>query len=227
MKVLVTGGSGFLGGYVLSGLRRYGIDTVVAGRHWPSWDATTDFIKIDLLGTSDFAPLFAESDVTHLLHLAWYAEHGDYWTSSINLRWVEATVRLVEAFCESGGQKVVVAGSCAEYEWGPGLFFEDRSTVNPASLYGVAKDAGRRLIMAICERHQVPCAWGRIFFPFGAGEDGRRLIPSLIKVFQGEHPPFGVRALSCLDFLHAADVAEGFIKLLDPHAIGVYNASSG
>lgn len=225
MRVLVTGASGFLGLYVLAALRRQGIEAVAVGRRRPT--LAKGFIEADLLAVSDFTGLVQQAQATHLLHLAWYAEHGKYWTSPLNLRWVEATTRLVEAFCVAGGQHVVVAGTCAEYDWTHGYCREESTPINPATLYGTAKDAARRLVMAVCAQHQVPCAWGRVFLPFGAGEASARLIPSLIEVFQGKRAPFGVNAGAYRDFLHASDVAEGFVGLLKHEAHGAYNVSSG
>ena len=227
MRVLLTGASGFLGQYVSACLHRHGIDTVAVGRRLPEGIATTDFIEADLLATENLATLVKASKATHLLHLAWYAEHGKYWTSPLNLRWVDATTRLIEAFCEAGGQQVVVAGTCAEYDWSHDCCHEDGTPLNPATLYGTAKDAARRLAMAVCAQHQVPCSWGRLFLPFGTGEAPQRLIPSLIEVFRGKRKPFGVSASSYRDFLHASDVAEGFITLLLNGKNGAYNISSG
>jgi nucleoside-diphosphate-sugar epimerase len=227
MKVLLTGASGFLGRHVLACLRRHGIDTVAVGRRLPEGVAATDFIEADLLVTEDFAALIKASGATHLLHLAWYAEHGKYWTSPLNLRWVEATTRLVEAFCEAGGQRAVIAGTCAEYDWSHGYCREDGTPLNPSTYYGTTKDAARRLVMAVCSQHQIPCAWGRLFLPYGVGEASQRLIPSLIDVFRGKLPSFGVNALAYRDFLHVSDVAEGFIVLLKSGESGAYNISSG
>lgn len=227
MTVLLTGASGFLGRYVLDSLRQHGIEAVMLGRRRAPESEFADLIEADLLAAPDFAALVKESGATHLLHLAWYAEHGKYWTSPFNLRWVDATTRLVEAFCEAGGQQVVVAGTCAEYDWLHGYCREDSTPLNPTTLYGTAKDAARRLAMAICAQHQVQCAWGRVFLPFGTGEASQRLIPSLIEVLRGKRPPFGVNATAYRDFLHASDVAEGFISLLRSGASGAYNISSG
>lgn len=227
MRVLLTGASGFLGRHVLDALRRHGIETVMLGRRRPPDSAFAGFVEADLLAAPDYVALLKELGTTHLLHLAWYAEHGKYWTSPLNLRWVEATVRLVEAFCETGRARVVGAGTCAEYDWSHGYCREDSTPLVPATLYGTAKDAARRLVMAVCARHQVSCAWGRVFLPFGAGEAGQRLIPSLIEVFQGKRPPFGVNALAYRDFLHASDVAEGFVTLLQDNGSGACNISSG
>lgn len=227
MRLLLTGASGFLGRYVLESLQRHGIETVTLGRHRAPDNAFADFIEADLLADSDFTLLVKESAATHLLHLAWYTEHGKYWTSPLNLRWVEATTRLVEAFCAAGGQQVVAAGTCAEYDWSYGYCREDSTPLNPATLYGTTKDATRRLVMAVCAQHHLPCAWGRVFLPFGAGEASQRLIPSLIEVFQGKRPAFGLNTAAERDFLHASDVAEGFVALLCSGATGAYNISSG
>lgn len=226
MRVLLTGASGFLGRYVLSQLMRQGINVVVVGRSRPAVHEG-DFIEADLLQLDDCSSAVQRAQATHLIHLAWYAEHGNYWASPLNLRWLEASVRLVEAFCLVGGQKVVAAGTCAEYDWSYGYCREDTTPLAPASMYGTAKDATRRLATAVCGAHQVPFAWGRIFLPYGEGEDSRRLIPALIAVFQGRRPPFGVNATAYRDFLHAEDVARGFVSLLLSDAAGNYNISSG
>ena len=227
MRVLVTGASGFLGRHALACLRLHGIDTVVLGRSPPAGVEDANFIQADLLSHPNFPELIAASGASHLLHLAWYAEHGKYWTSPLNLQWVDATVRLAQAFCEAGGRHVVMAGTCAEYDWAHGYCREDATPCNPATLYGVAKDAAHRLVATVCAQHRTPCAWGRIFLPFGAGENRQRLIPSLIEVLQGRRAPFGVNADAYRDFLHASDVAEGFVALLQSDAAGAYNLSSG
>lgn len=227
MKVLMTGATGFLGRYVLACLDWHGIDTVVVGRRWIPETSTVRFIESDLIDAPDMPTLVRNASATHLLHLAWYAEHGKFWTSPLNLRWMEATTRLVEAFCDAGGQKVVVAGTCAEYDWSYGYCREDSTPLNPDTLYGAVKDATRRLVMAICVQHNIPCAWGRIFIPYGTGEADQRLIPSLIDVFRGKRSPFGVNISAYRDFLHASDVAAAFVTLLRQNAQGAYNISSG
>jgi nucleoside-diphosphate-sugar epimerase len=226
MKVLLTGASGFIGRYVLKQILNAKIDTVVLGRSRPN-GYKGDYVEADLLQSADFKGLVQRIGASHLIHLAWYAEHGQYWASPLNLRWVEASVRLVEAFCAAGGKKVIATGTCAEYDWSYGFCSEDCTPLTPASLYGTSKDATRRLLGALCRDHKTQFAWGRIFLPYGSGEDSRRLIPSLLDVFQRKRPPFGVNANSYRDFLHVEDVANGFVKLLLSEAHGSYNISSG
>jgi nucleoside-diphosphate-sugar epimerase len=224
MRVLLTGASGFVGRHVLAELERRGIDTVLLGRRAVG---SAPLLEADLLAVPDFAPLVQAAGATHLLHLAWYAEHGAYWHSPLNLRWLDATVRLTEAFCDAGGRKAVLAGTCAEYDWNEGYCRERTGTLAPATLYGVAKDATRRLTQAVCAQRQVGFAWARIFLPFGAGEDSRRLLPSLAAVFRGERPAFGVDHLAWRDFVHVADVAEALAAMLEEGVDGPVNIASG
>lgn len=226
MRVLLTGANGFLGRYVLSCLHDQGIETVCLGRQPPALLAKALFIECDLLTELNFPAVMRAARATHLIHLAWYTEHSKYWTSPLNLRWVDATVRLIEAFCQAGGEKVVAAGSCAEYDWSYGYCSEDRTPLNPVTVYGTAKDATRRLATVMCEQHNVPFAWARIFFPFGFGEARQRLIPSLIEVFAGQREPFGVNASVYRDFLHVSDTAHGIVSLLKNRNNGEFNICS-
>ncbi len=227
MKVLLTGASGFLGQYVLRALQQCGSSVVAVGRRVPRDLAGAAFVEADLLATEDLATLARQVGASHLLHLAWVTEHGTYWDSPENFRWVDASTRLVQAFCEAGGRHVLVAGTCAEYDWSHGCCREHATPLEPATVYGVAKDATRRLVAVLCAQHAVRCVWGRVFFPYGAGEAPERLVPSLVAALQGQREGFGVHASQARDLLHASDLAQAFVTLLTSQADGCYNLSSG
>ena len=225
MKILLTGATGFIGKYVTERLIIKGIDFVTVGRNSPN--INNEHINADLLLTNNFDQILETAQATHLIHLSWYAEHGKYWTSPLNDKWAEATLKLVKAFCNSGGQGVIAAGTCAEYDWSHGYCSEETTLIKPETLYGQAKDKTRKLVLSICEKYNVPCVWGRIFFPYGKEEHPHRLIPSLVSVFRGERPSFGVNSSQYRDLLYAFDVAEAFILLLLSGKTGIFNVSSG
>jgi nucleoside-diphosphate-sugar epimerase len=224
MKVLLTGATGFLGRYIARELERRGIEYLSLQRGMVSDDRA---IQIDLLDTHEFEKLFDQFKPTHLIHVAWYAEHGKFWDSELNLQWVLATKCLVEAFCSSGGKHVVITGTCAEYDWSNGYCVEDVTPLKPKSLYGICKDTTRRIIELAVEKHGVSMSWARVFFPYGPGEASQRLIPSLFKVFKGEILPFGVNASSYRDLLHVEDAARAVLACAQSNFVGAVNVCSG
>ncbi len=224
MKVMLTGATGFVGRYVAQELERQEIEYVSVQRGMTS---NHPAIQMDLIGTGELEELFQKFKPTHLIHMAWYAEHDKYWDSELNLQWVLSTKRLVEAFCSSGGQHVVVTGTCAEYDWTHGYCVEDVTPLKPNSLYGICKDTTRRVIELVVEKHGVSMSWGRVFFPYGSGEAPQRLIPSLFKVFKGEVLPFGVNARSYRDLIHVEDAARALLVCAQSKFVGAVNICSG
>lgn len=227
MRLLLTGASGYLGRHVLRALLAGGCSVTLLGRSRPAGFEQVPLVGVDLLADADLEAALRPVGATHLLHLAWYTEYGKYWDSPLNFRWVDASVRLAQAFCSAGGRHLVMAGSCAEYDWSHGYLREHGTPLLPASAYGVAKDATRRLVAALCAQHGASFAWGRIFFPFGAGEAPGRMMPRLIEVFRGRAPAFGVNAGAYRGMLHVPDAAQAFVTLAQTQAEGSFNICSG
>ncbi len=225
-RVLLTGATGFLGRPALAALRRRGVETVTLGRRAPE-GASAAHLEVDLLAPENLAERVAEARPTHLLHLAWTAEHGKFWTAPENLDWAAASARLAAAFLAAGGRRLVGVGSCAEYDWTQGYLVEDATPCRPATLYGTAKDATRRLWAAAAAASGASAAWARVFFLVGPGEPAARLLPSLVAAFAGERPLFGVNAGSYRDFAHVEDVAEAIAVVALGDAVGPVNVSSG
>ena len=228
IKILLTGGSGFLGRPLVQLVESRLIDITLIGRSRPWW-YDGHFIEADLLSISaaKISDIMKEIRPTHLVHLAWCADHGDFWESEQNLRWIDRTGLLVKKFCESGGISVLVSGSCAEYSWTAGHDLLEESPCVPSSLYGVSKDLTRQLVTHICNEAEVELSWCRIFFPYGPGEDSRRLVPLLKGIAKKLADPFVIQAPGSRDFLHVDDVANAIITIILRRANGVINVCSG
>ncbi len=213
-RVLVTGGGGFIGRHAVPLLRARGFE-VLAPSH----------AEADLLAPGVAAALVARLRPTHLLHLAWNATPGRFWTAPDNLDWVAASLALHRAFAAAGGRRAVCAGTCAEYDWSHAELDEATTPCTPATLYGTAKDALRRLLMASPEG--VSLAWGRVFFLYGPGEAPGRLVSDVVTaLLAGQEARCG-EGLVQRDFMHVADVAGALVALLASDVTGPVNIASG
>jgi nucleoside-diphosphate-sugar epimerase len=231
-RVLVTGGTGFVGAHSLPLLVERGYE--VHASHLREPDRRSSGVRwhrADLLDENETAALVEAVAPTHLLHFAWYAEPGEFWHSEQNLCWVEAGLRLLRAFRASGGERAVLAGSCAEYDWSAvgadGVCSEDATPLRPATLYGTSKLALGAIGSRWAAGGGPSLAHGRIFFVYGPAEDPRRLVSSVARALTRGEPAPCSEGGQRRDFLHTNDVAGAFVALLDSDVTGAVNIGSG
>lgn len=226
-RVLVTGASGFLGREIVPLLIASGHEVHgVSSRDQPAGGAV-EWHRADLLDPASAANLIAAAAPEKLLHLAWYTEHGAFWGSLENLPWVEASVRLWREFASAGGERALMVGSCAEYEWGEPVLSEASTPCNPATLYGACKDAVRRIIEAASPLAGVSSAWARIFFVYGLEEHSERLVASVARALVAGEPAPASDGEQVRDFIHVSDAAASIAALLDSDLEGPVNIGSG
>jgi nucleoside-diphosphate-sugar epimerase len=226
-RVLVTGAAGFIGRHSLRPLLARGCEV-----HAVTPDVTIESPQVtwhhaDLLDSSAAAALMAAVRPTHLLHFAWNVRHGEFWTSLDNLDWTAASLRLFRAFVEAGGQRAVVAGTCAEYDWNCSLLRENETPLHPSTLYGVCKHALRLALESLAAQRGLSAAWGRIFMLYGPHEHPDRLVSSVIRSLLSGRPAECSPGDQVRDFLYVEDVADAFAALLDSAVTGAVNIASG
>ncbi|MES1180140.1 MAG: NAD(P)-dependent oxidoreductase [Hyphomicrobium sp.] len=227
-RIVVTGATGFIGRHAVSALIRSGHEVHVLGRTKPD-DGSAIFHRVDLMEPEEVRACLDRLQASHLLHLAWYTEPGKFWTSSENLRWLAASLALLEAFARSGGRRAVIAGTCAEYDWASadGRFDERRSPLSPSTLYGVAKDALRRVAFSFAKTAGISMAWGRIFFVYGPGEKPGRLVSDAIRSLCAGREFATTAGTQMRDFIHAEDAGAAFAALTASTVEGEVNVASG
>jgi nucleoside-diphosphate-sugar epimerase len=228
--VLVTGASGFVGLAVISELARNGEEVhAISTRSCPPRVPGVHWHRLDLGDGHALDSLLSALAPQQLVHLAWYVEHGRFWNAPENVLWVERSLRLVREFARAGGRRAVMVGTCAEYDWSvaDGPLNETRSPLAPGSLYGVAKDALRRVACAYAEQEGLELAWGRPFFFFGPREDPRRLVSSVVRSLLAGEAVDTTSGEQRRDFLHVDDVAGALVALLHSPVLGPVNIASG
>jgi nucleoside-diphosphate-sugar epimerase len=231
-RVLVTGAGGFIGRWSVPPLLTLGceVHAVLSGtadREVPQQLRGAELHVADLLSETATDELLAAVKPTHLLHFAWIATPGLYWNSTENFHWVSASERLLRSFKTYGGRRVMMAGSCAEYDWSRVEECDEvLSPLAAISPYAACKIALQKLLADFGRHEQLSTVWGRIFFQFGPYEHPDRLVPSVIRnlLLDREAPCSHGRQIR--SFLHVADVGAAFAAVLDSELEGPVNIGS-
>jgi nucleoside-diphosphate-sugar epimerase len=228
LRIAVTGAGGFVGRHVVDELIRRGhlVEAAVGRRPAPEHPLVRA-TRVDLLDPAAAQAWVAASRPDGLLHAAWFAVPGEYWTSPENQRWRAASPALFTAALDAGCRRIVGVGSCAEYFWDNRPSSEAHTPIQPATPYGEAKDKTRAVLAEVAGRRAASWAWARLFFLFGPFEPTSRLIPSVVRsVLQGT-------AAACTagtqerDFLYVRDAAAALVALLESDVQGAVNIASG
>ncbi len=223
----MTGGTGFIGRWSLPALHERSYEVhAICRKKTSDMDQRVFWHELDLFDEVKIAKLCSEHSFTHLLHFAWVTDHGAFWSSLDNWKWVNASLHLARCFAESGGRRMVVAGSCTEYE--AGRIYEERtSRFRPKTIYGASKRALYLMLEAFARQTGMEFAWGYLFYLYGPSEHPNRFVPAVIRgLLKGEEIPCS-HGNQIRDFLHSKDAGEGFAALLDRAVEGGINIASG
>lgn len=225
-RVLVTGASGFLGSHCLAPLVERGFDVLaLCHQRVPENIPGVRWVRGDIMDRVAMRSLLEEHKPNGLLHLAWFVEPGKLISDSANLSWVSASLDLIRAFRECGGERCTISGSCYEYDWRYGYCVDDVTPCEPDTLYGAAKDSLRRTFLSYCNTAGLSGSWGRAFFLYGPRENPSRLVSSVIISLLKGSPAKSSHGLQVRDYLHVQDVADGIVALFASQARGAYNIS--
>lgn len=224
---LVTGASGFIGAPVLPLLLERGFEVVAVSSSGDGpGQAGVRWRRCDLLDAGQCAALLDRERPSHLLHLAWIAKPGVFWSSPQNLDWLAAGVRLADLFYRGGGVRAVGLGSCAEYRITDAPCGEDDTPLHPETIYGKAKVAMYHALMAAAQGRGT-YAWGRFFFPYGPREPAGRFVPSIVSGLLAGAPVDCTHGRQERDFIYVDDAAAACAALLDSERSGAYNIGGG
>lgn len=233
MKLLVTGGGGFVGAATVRA-------ALAAGHHVtavfkPGMDAprladVAGKFSACSLDLRDEAAVMAELAAIRpdaVLHLAWSGVANtarfDYAQISDN---VGPACNLVVAAAEAGVKAFVGLGSQGEY--GAGNPMAEDGLPAPTTLYGAAKVATLFLTRQLAAQHNLRFAWLRLFSTFGPGDNSGWLIPMLFTEMLAGRRPKLTEGTQKWDWLYVDDVALAILATAEAEAAsGVFNLGSG
>jgi len=229
VKVLITGGSGFVGRYLAAHCAEQGDDVVTLDR---SGDE-----PIDITDREATRAALAKHEPEVVYHLAALSHVGDSWSdpSAVYRVNIEGTAHVLDGARATGVRRVVVVGSAEEYGRvdAADLPLREDAPLRPTTPYGVSKIAASYLALQALLAYGLDVIRVRAFSHTGPGQSDRFLVPALarrIAVAEREQRD-EIRAGSLdpvRDLSDVRDVASAY-RLLAEHgtAGAVYNVCSG
>ena len=230
--VLLTGATGFVGRQVLHALGERGARIRAVVREGKQmYLAATEAIET-VVTTPD---LFAENaewwaDVCHgidtVIHVAWYAEPGEYLQSAKNLDCLIGTLQLAKGAVEAKVRRFIGIGTCFEYDLTGGILAIE-TPLRPLTPYAGTKAAAFMALSQWFPQQGVEFAWCRLFYLHGEGEDARRLVPYLrAKLSTGEFAEL-TSGNQIRDFLDVREAGRMIVKTALSDELGPVNICSG
>ena len=252
MRVLVTGGAGYIGSVVAAQLVAAGHEVTVlddlSTGYAEAVPAGAGFVKGTL---RDCAAEVLADDIEAVLHFAAkslvgesVAEPARYWSANLG-----GTIALLEAMREIGVRTIVFSSTAAVYGEPERTPITETDPIRPANPYGASKAAVDTVLTEFARLYGFGAVSLRYFNVAGAyrADDGRwfgerhhpetHLIPNVlakaaaggwVQVFGGDYPtPDG----TCIrDYIHVTDLADAHLRALRacrPGEHRVYNLGSG
>lgn len=250
MKVLVTGGAGYLGSMVCYALEDSGhqaivLDSLITGDS--KRIAERIFYLGDIADKTIIKKIFQEqSDIEIVIHCAErsavsFSVNHPYEYYSLN---VVKSMELFKNLCDVGCKKIIFASSAAIYDDVPGYMVTELSPKKPRSPFGRTKYMTEMILKDFCSAYNMRCIALRYFNPVGADPKGRcgvkdksktNIIGNLLRVLEGETNTFqisgndwGTRDGTCMrDYIHIWDVALANVKAVENFNTAFESAEKG
>ena len=229
MTALVTGGRGFVGGWLAKALLERG-DTVVSfdrrrTNERPSaigmLGIEADLIQVeaDLTDADQVAGVLDEHAIDTVFHLAAETIVGTVAASPV--RGFESNVRgtwtVLEACRDRGVERVVFASSDKAYGAHEELPYREDFALQPRAPYEASKAAADLIARSYWHSYGVPVAVTRFANIYGGGDlNFSRLIPEAVSAaIQGRAPVLRSDGSPERDFLYVEDAASAYLAIAD------------
>ena len=220
MRILVTGGAGFLGASLANRLERYGhtvlaLDDLTAGdpRRLSSEVLLT---RGDVRDVPKLWTLLQGVDCVYHLAARVRVPESIHYPSDYNAVNVGGTVAVMEAMRDTGVRRVVLASSGALYGEQAHQPVSERQLPNPNSPYGVSKVAAEYYLATLGALYNIETVSLRVFNAYGPGQDlppsYPPVIPQLLRQAQtgGSMVIFG-EGTQTRDFVFLDDVVDALV----------------
>ena len=248
MKILVTGGAGYIGSVCVEDLLDRGHEVTVFDNltegHRKAVDQRAKFVQGDLADKTAVSSLIGAEQPAAVMHFAAKALVGESMQNPYKYFFnnVSCGLNLLDAMVEHGVKRFVFSSTCATYGIPEIVPIDEQAPQRPVNPYGESKLIFEKILRWYDQIHGVVFAALRYFNAAGAteafGEDHRietHLIPCVLQVPLGkrEHAQvFGTDYPtpdgSCIrDYIHVTDLAQAHALALEVKESGFFNLGIG
>lgn len=250
MRILVTGGAGYIGSVVTEELLKDGHEAVVYDSlykgHRGAVVEGAEFVEADLMDGARLRRALAENRIDAVIHMAADSLVGEsvqnpakYYRNN-----VVAGLALLDAMLDEGVRRIVFSSTAATYGEPAKQPIEETDPTNPTNTYGETKLAFERAMRWYDSAYHLRYASLRYFNAAGAtrrcGEwhdPETHLIPIVLQVAAGRREfveiygdDYPTRDHTCVrDYIHVVDLARAHILalgILDERS-AIYNLGCG
>jgi UDP-glucose 4-epimerase len=228
VRVLVTGGAGFIGHHLVAALLARGDEVAVIDDYSTGDRARLDpfrdricLVEGSILDRASLDEAVASCDV--ILHEAAIPSVArslvtPRLTNEVN---VTGTIEVMLAAARHGVSRVVFAGSSSVYGVPEQLPCHERQRAGPQSPYGVSKLAAEHYVHTLGQLHGIKTVTLRYFNVFGPGQDPASeyaaVVPRFVTaVLEGRRPTVNGTGEVSRDFTYVANVVAANLLAADP-----------
>ena len=229
-RILLTGGTGFVGRHVVRLLQSADVDVLLlvrdANRLDPSVRAGLNVVIADLNDPDSYRGAIREFSPETCVHMAW--EGIPDYSFDMSMKNLNCSLRLLNTVLDDTPcRRVISCGSCFEYGRTNGECREG-DACEIQSFFSWAKHSLRGFLEATCHMKDVSFTWFRFFYVYGPGQRSGALIPSIIAALQEGRAPDIRSPRNANDFVYVGDVARAIcLALASVAPSGIYNLGTG
>ena len=227
MRVLITGATGFLGGYLVREFALHGCDVIAFGRNAEIGGQLRDctFVRGDFTVYEDISRAAKGADV--VVHAGALCNVWGRWQDFYDTN-VLGTKRVLDACREHGVPKFVFVSSCSVYSSTHdriNISETDMDAGNHLNFYIKTKIMAEELIQSYCAKHEISYSIIRPHGIFGVGDTS--IMPRLIKANQKIGIPLFCRGQNLIDIVCVENVAYSLWLCANSEKNGIYNITNG
>jgi GDP-4-dehydro-6-deoxy-D-mannose reductase len=237
LRVLITGASGFAGGWLTRACADAGDEVIGLSRRGELPKGCAMGLAIDLVDQGAVRAAVRETQPEVVYHLAALSSVGLSWEDPVRTvnENVAASVSVLEALrLESSGTRVVWVSSCQVYGSPERSPVDETGALEPENPYAVSKVAGDLLAGVYAEARGLDIVRARPFNHAGPGQRSLFIVSSLARQ-AAEGRIAGLEEIEIVtgnpdtrrDFTDVRDVVHAYRLLAAQSAPGVFNVSSG